>query len=440
MKKNGPKILAVVLLSVVAVLMAVAGSGSLLDVFSKNPNSQGAVAPPNTENDANDGNANESIPSGDNSLNAPEVENDFPIPSTTGGSNRFTQSISLQSPSLNAVHDTVSGTYVIFTHSTDNGAFKVAKRSQTIMKIDSQGNVISATSLQAPKETEYLSSKITLEGLVVATKGGNRTLIYTISYDFSQVDILELSLFSQVELFSLNEGFLLFGKSKENTVYKIKNNVVLSSNTLQAGELKAVYDFSNYYTLFLSGINSYSTIKLSDSLKLLSSVTIPSKTLMEIEPIVENGEQKYIAVELSSSGVEIAKYSTNFSIQESERVGVGMGDSVEVFMNSESILLLLHSTTERLYLVDKGLNFTSSTNNAFQGISKCYDCTSTSNGYKVLYSKEHTLTLVDLRNDGTLQSLNLDTQTDKAFISLSTEGEVAVVFVSQGSLEIIGIV
>ena len=440
MKKNAPKILAVVLLSVVAVLMIVAGSGSLLDVLDKTPNSQGATSNLTDNSEQNSENNGSAPPSENEPTETPKEEPDyFPISATTDGPNRYMQTLSLEAPSLNAVHNTGSASYVIFTHATQEGPFKVAKASQTIVALDGEGTILSAISLQAPKETKYLSSQITQDGLVVVTKGENRSFVYTVTYDFSQVDLMELPQFSEIDLFALTEGFLLIGKSKENTVYKIKNNVVIASNTLQTGELKAVYDFSTHYVMFLSGINSYSVIKLSDSLKQLSTVTIPSKTLLSVEPVVEDGEQKYITVELSSTGVEIAKYPQNFSITNSERVGVGFAESADVFMNGESIFLLLHSTTDRLYLVDKTLNFTSSNNTAFQGISRLYDCSSSLGGYKVLYSKGEILTLVDVRNDGSQQSLNLDTKTDSAYISILANEELAIVYLEDNFIKIVGI-
>ena len=148
MKKNAPKILAVVLLSVVAVLMIVAGSGSLLDVLDKTPNSQGATSNLTDNSEQNSENNGGAPPSENEPTETPKEEpNYFPISATTDGPNRYMQALSLEAPSLNAVHNTGSASYVIFTHATQEGPFKVAKASQTIVALDGEGTILSAISL-----------------------------------------------------------------------------------------------------------------------------------------------------------------------------------------------------------------------------------------------------------------------------------------------------
>lgn len=437
MKKNAPRILAIVLLSLVAVLMIVAGSGSLIDVINEEEPTlgQGSNANlPTTDFDVDQ--SQDDSPSVDDTL---IEENFFPIVPTSSTTHRFMQKLSLKKASLNASFSTTEGNFIVFSHSTTDGPFKVTLHSQSIAKFDSEGVIITARSIFPPVETEYLSSCMTVEGIVLALKSIDRTFVYTLSYDLTAIELIELPLFSDVELFSLTDGYLLFGKGKENVVYKIENNVVHATTVLQTGEIKGIYDFSEYFALFSSGINGYSYVKITTDLKIISLLSVPDRSLLAVEPIVENGQQKFLAIELTSSGVEIAKYNENFVLSEADRVGVGLAESADVFMNGESIFLLLRSSGNRIYLVDKDLSFTSSNNTTFQNLTELYDCFSTANGYNVLYAKSGILTFIDLRNDGTQRSINLETQTDNAFVCVSFNGAVAVAFSTGEGISIIGI-
>lgn len=440
MKKNAPKILAVVLLSAIAVLMIVAGSSSLKDVFAPSDKTSNNLSDTIPSVDAS-GSDNAPTPTPDEPTppNKEEVENYFPILPDKSGAYPFKQEIALKDATLNATHSTVDGIFMVVTHSTDTGAFKVNTPCQSVIAMDNNGALTGTIALSTQQECNYLTSQITSDGLVVVVSNDTRTYVYSISLDFSHTELMELPSFSDANVFSLSEGFLFLGKSTENTIYKIKKGVVLASNSLQSGEIKATYDFSSYYALFISGINGYSFLKLDGSLKLMSTVNIPNRTLLQIEPIVIEGSQHFIAVEQTTNGVEIAEYPISFSIEKSQRVGVGIAESADVFMNGESIFILLHASTDRLYLVDKNLNFTASSTTTMQGITKLYDCYSTATGYKVLYAKGQVLTLLDIRNDGTSQSLNLDTTTDVAHIAIGSTDNYAVVYQTDDGIIAIGI-
>ena len=442
MKKNAPKILAVVLLSAIAVLMIVAGSGSLVEVFNTKPDNSNNIPIVDAVGDSNNqlsngDTANPSNPENDDGRK--EEINYFPIKAENSVNHRYIQTLDLNAPLLNATHSTVSGTFVIFTHQTESGAFKVPKRTQSIIKMDEEGTILSCYSISTASQTEYAHSKVTTQGLVVAVKDNTKTYLYTISFDFKQVEVMELPYFSSLTIFALSDSFLVFGVSSENVVYKVKNNAIVSSNVLQSGIIKEVYDFSTYYAIFSSGIDGYSFIKLSTDLKVISSVSMQNKSILAVAPLVDDGEQKFIIAEHTVSGVEIAKYDSSFTISNCERVGVGLAESAKVFINGESIFLLLSASTDRLYLVDKELGFTSSNNTTFQGFTKLYDCALSLSGYLVLYEKGETLTLTDIRNDGTIKSVNLDKVTASAFISTDTSGNYAVTYQTDTGIVSIGI-
>lgn len=433
MKKNAPKILAVVLLSLVAVLMMVAGSGSLLEVFKKDAVENENL--PVVDAVGNDNqNGTEELP--------PQVEQEvsiFPLPAQESKNYRYEQNLTLSNHELDYVHTMDNFSLVIFTHNTEEGAFKVPYRTQTIIKVDEKGSVLGCLSVKTGGETEYLNSKITSQGLVVAVRDEMKTYLYTLSDDFKEVELMELPVFTSLEVYAIDDGFLVFGASTSTVVYKIINNAIVASNLIQCGEIKEIYDFSNYYGIFSSSINGYSYIKLSSELKLISTAFVQNKSLLAVEPLVENGEQKFLVVEHTASGVEIVKHYETLSGANTERVGVGLAESVNVFINGESIFLLLKSSTVRLYLVDKQLSFTSSNNTTFQGITNLHDCYAWRYGYKVLYSKGENLILTNICNDGVITSHNFDLSVASAYITQFGDDNCALVLQTESGLLIVGI-
>lgn len=442
MKKNAPKILAVVLLSTIAILMIIAGSGSLVDVFKQSSSNNEMTPIVDAIGDENNQHNNvNTIPNGSEELFTPiEPEiNYFPIKAEQSAGHRFIQKMALTSPMLNATHSTTSDTFLVITHETNNGAFMVASRTQSIIKIDGEGNILACYSIKNNNQTDYACSKVTSQGLVLVVKDDTITYVYTITLDFKQVELIELPIFSSVNIFALSDSFLVFGTSSENTIYKIQNNTIVSSNVLQLGIIKEIYDFSNYYALFSCSMDGYSFIKISPDLKLLSSVSIPNKTVLAVAPIIEEGVQKFIVAEHTPKGVEIAKYDTTFSIAQSERVGVGLAERAKVFINGESVFLLLQASTNRLYLVDKHLSFTSSNNTTFQGMTELFDCALFYGGYLILYAKGERLMLTDIRNDGTIESINLDVSAKSAYINLDQAGNYSVTYQYGNEIIMIGI-
>lgn len=438
MKKNTPKILAVVLLSTIAILMIIAGSGSLKSVF--NADNFNEDTPPSVDAVGNESNppSTDDNPIKEPESAIPDVEH-FPIHASMDGIHRYEQKLNLSGPILEAVHSTSEGSYVIFTHETSDGPFKVSKRTQTIILIDEQGTILSAYSLKQNMQTSFLASRVAENGLVVAVKDAQKSYLYTLSYDFKQLDLIELPVFNSAMIYTLSNSLLLFGEGKERTLYKIFNNTIVATNSIQQGSVMRVFDFGTQYLFFLSGINGYSCVKLSEDLKLISTITIQDKTLLAVEPIVENGIQKYILAENSHNGVEIVKYDNNFSQLTAERVGVGLAESASVYMNGESLFLLLKASSPRLYLVDKSLNFTSSNNTTFQGLTEMYDCYTHVDGYSVLYAKGETLTLTEIRNDGIIHSLNLDAIASRACVFIARDLKTSVVYVYGDMLNIIGL-
>lgn len=443
MKKHAPKILAIVLLTAIAVLTVIAGTGSFVD-GSDSGNAQGdgtksdvTTLPTTGVKDPEQELPAEQIPT------VPEVPVEpsvFPVPPEESAVYAYTQSLPFESGfTLNAVHTTSEGVFIILTHELSTGGFKVKNRSVAVIKAERDGTLSAGLNLEHATATEYLDSALTSEGLVVITTSNSVSYANVVSLDLGSREILELPKADTATVFTLNKGYLLFTGGASNSVSKIENNVIKAKASLQSGEIKAVYDFNAYYTVFLNGINGYSVLKLDSSLRDLGGVSVPERRILAVQPVTRDGKQKYLVAEAKDGTVELAEYYADFSLSTAERVGVGMAQSADVFIKENRIFLLLYASTDRLYLIDEKLDYVASSSTVMQGMSALEDCASYDGGFNVLYIKGDTLVMLDLRDDGTEESRNFNVKTEVAFIAGLKGDGLSVVYADGNALMIIGL-
>ena len=191
--------------------------------------------------------------------------------------------------------------------------------------------------------------------------------------------------------------------------------------------------------LVLNGISGYSAIRIGTDLKHISTATVGEKQLLAINPVVVDGEQKFLVAEKTADGVYIARYGADFSAAEADRVSVGLAEDADVFMNGSVAFVLLHATTDRLYIVDSDLGFTASSTAILQGISVFHDCETYRDGFLTLYSAGDALTLADVRNDGTSVTRSIAIGTQNAFIVRMYDDTSAVVCSVENGVKIIGL-
>lgn len=432
MKKQAPKLIAISLLITLAALMAVAAwipeKQSTSSLAGEQDDQQTPDLDPPTEGNEQDEPDND-----------PEPTLPFtPIPPEASALYRYTQSLWAEGGvELNGVHQTSEGTFAMITHAGKEGALNAGgKRTVSVVKIESDGTVSALKHLKGGDV--YVDSQLTSDGLAVAASDEERSYIHTLSPDLASDVMLEFNRFVSADIFALSDGYLLFTSGGDNGVYSVSDNVVKASGSVISGEIFAVYDFAVYYMLVIGGISGYSVVKIDTSLKTLSTVNVPDKQILNVSPYVEDGSQKFLAVEKNANGVEVVKYDASFSDEE-ERVGVGLADSAEAYMNGNSILLLLHATSTRLYLINGNLNFTASSSDLMRGVTAIHDCVSYEGGFVSLYSAGDNLTLVEIGNDGKTVTRNLAVTASAAYLTRDTDGKSAVFYTSDDSLKVIGV-
>lgn len=398
MKKNtAPKKLATILLLTIAVLAIVAGNGSLKEALS---NSNSTVLPPTSAEEE----PVESTPIID------FVEGELPLLPSSHERFEFIQTITSDSNiRLEKTLYTSENIYIVFSHQTSQGTFAVEAPTTTILALDFSGTIVSFLHVN---HVGFLACQTTADGLVLALCDKQITYLYTISTDLKSTMLIELNKCEKGRIFALNNGFLWLEEGVNNTIYSIKNNTILYTSSISAGEIVEVYDFYNYFTFIINGINGYTVLNTDRNFELLSSKTFPEKKVVCLQPFVNNNEQNYIVAELINSQIVLTKY--NKSWEEYERISVGIANSAEVFMNNDSIFLLLHASTDRLYLIDGNFNYTATNSTLMNGITELYDVCSDVNGFTVFY-KDIQLCTFTIKNDGGSSVVNLQILPKSAF-------------------------
>ena len=191
MKKNAPKILAIFLLTVIAVLMVIAGSGTVTDLLKGNktdvPESSANVEdgekPPQENPDTDIGDSIE-----DETTNVY-----FPVPPEASAIYAYTQSLWSESGmELNNAISTSEGLFVIVTHASDSGVLATEGKRISVVRADNDGTLTSAVHLASRgDDVRYLGSRLTSSGLVVVATDGERSYVHTISSDLKTTDLIE---------------------------------------------------------------------------------------------------------------------------------------------------------------------------------------------------------------------------------------------------------
>jgi len=436
MFKSAPRVLAIVLLVSIAVLMVIAGGSGFTELFNK--------VEANTDNPTvTTNNPNTGTPPTDNLPDDPVISSNFPKAPSAGGLFAYVQTIEADSElTLKEVHQSAGGILLVVSGAPASGDFTTKKQSVTIINMSEDGTLKAALTLDTPNPSYYVCSQLTSEGLAVAVKDGTKCYLYTMDYALEESASLELPTLNAARIFPLSAGFLFLAERADNTASLIEGGAVKKSVTIQSGTVLEIVELRSSLNIFLNGVNGYSIVTLDKNLAGFSQITIPEKRALKIQPVTEEGIQKYIVVELASGSVYLAKYSASFRESECERVCMGITEGADVFQNGESLFLILQSSTPRVYLVDLTLSFTLSSSAFYKDIRKIYDCACYSGGYLLLTSNnssDGTLILTDIRNDGSISSKTVSLSAEKARFTKNTNGTASIVYSAAGEGNVIRI-
>lgn len=426
MFKSAPRVLAVVLLVSIAVLMVIASGSGFTDLFKRvEANNDPTDSPAATDNP-------QTPPDGHTDNPVPVISSNFPKAPSPGGLFAYVQTLEADSAlTLMEVHQSAGGILLVVSGAPASGDFTVKKQSVTVINMSEDGTLKAALTLDTPNPSYYVCSQLTSDGLAVAVKDDAKCYLFTMDFSLAESGSLELPALNSARIFPLSEGFLFIAERADNSASLIQNGVIKKSVAIQSGEVLEIVELRSSLNIFLNGINGYSVVTLDKNLAGFSVVTIPEKRALEITPVTEDGVQKYIVIEQASGSVYLAKYNASFRESECERVCVGNAEGADVFQNGKSLFLLLNSSTPRVYLVDLSLGFTLSSSAFLKDIRKIHDCACYSGGYLLLISNnasDGSLTLTDIRNDGSISSKTVSLSAEKARFTKNVNGTASIVY------------
>lgn len=452
MKKNLPKVLAVVLLLALAVLMIFAGNDSLKNILTDN------YATPQTSGSGDGANAAEAETPTETPVTPVETITDgsgtdisdnkepetavsvFPKTASVSQNFLWEQSVSADNPlSVEAVHQTTKGVFTVISSAACKGEITSNNKGVSVVKMDLDGTLLYSVSLAVSEETSYYDSTVTSEGLTVVVGGKSKLYVFTLDYETTSKAVLELQAAYDASLFTLSDGYILLAERAENTIYLIKNAVIDKSTTLQSGEILDIMETASAYSLFVNGVNGYSVINLDKNLFGFSVTTIPEKSALKIIPVAEGGVQKYIAVETGDGGIQIVKYNSEYSLTGAERVSLGLADGANCYCNGSTLFIMLKNTEKRLYIADLKLNFSLSSSSVLNGTENVFNAENHADGYLLLTSSGGALSLVNLANDGTTHKKSLPTETENADFIRTADGGAIVFYEFDGVIKIVGL-
>lgn len=425
MQNNAPKILAVVLLIIIAVLMLIAGSGSINKLFLKDD------TPGNADTDNPDPSLNDEEEPDDTMPEDPVPSSVFPKSPLTSQIFMYEQLIALEGgAALKAVHRTAAGVYIIVENASSGGDFKNAVKAVSVVKMSLSGVLEAAYHIAGAEETSYFDSQLTDTGLAVAVARGEKTLAYTVSYDLSDAQFAEIKKAAGARIFPLDNGYLLLLKNENSEVCLMNGASVLKTAAVQSGDLIETVEFANYFMLVINGINGYNIVQLDKNLSGFSSYLIPQKTALKIQPVVESGLQKFIVAEKENGAVYLTKYDKNFR-SSYERVCLGLADGADIYLNQATVFILLKGGSGRMYLADLSLNVIMTSASYLKNVTAIFGCECYTGGYLMLTSGEgNKLMFIDIRDDGTVSEKKASDNAG-ASLFLSINSATALLFFSE---------
>ncbi|MFI3229219.1 MAG: hypothetical protein R3Y23_03550 [Bacillota bacterium] len=446
MKKQTPKAIAAVMLTVIAVLVLYIGTTEYPDTTTELQTTQNA--------------------SGLEDLfvaETPEIEEEFSsdsyintlysvtldLPKTASASDLYVyqQDIALEGEVQlqNAIYST-DCMYLIFEHASTSGDIMAAQPTVTVALITYDGTIQTLYNITTVGGSTYRASALTSSGIVVVTEdtaedATSLTNVYIFSTDLSSYTCTPLASTTSCEIFVLSDSFLLFAARTDYSVYLFKNGVIANTGTISSGTIVDIYEFSNYFTIIINTINGYVVTTLSDTLTSIMVRTVTGKTALAVKPVTRDGVQYYLVAEFYDNQLRIAEYTTTFRDDDMRYIGIGVCDSANVLCNSSTIFALLEtSDVYSLFIINESLQSQLSNSDIFSGTYELYDSVTYSGGYIILARQNETaISLIDIRDDGTSAINMLFTASSSALILRYSTQNAIVFYLSDSGISMTSI-
>ncbi len=213
---------------------------------------------------------------------------------------------------LQNVISTSKGLLAILSSNASSGDVCGKLPSIGVVIIDIAGNIQNAISLSYSYTYRYVASNVIADGIIIISTSKNNDYLYInkISIELTEITTYRIPYADTAEIVSVGSSFLVFAKySNETIVYKPHDNSFMFQR-INGGDVVEIFDFNNYFLIFCNNStnNSYSIVKLNtNSLSLSFESSIINSQLISVVPIIENGSQYFIVLSMQNNMIVATK-------------------------------------------------------------------------------------------------------------------------------------
>lgn len=342
------------------------------------------------------------------------------------------------------VFQTSVGVYVFLKTTSEQGDVCGTAPCVGIVKMDSYGNIQAAKSMLPAYADHYIAAAPTAIGLVLVTADRTDTYYYIsiLPYDLSPATPYRIPAAKGGQILQTATSFLFFASYETETIVYSHENGEIKFQSIRAGEITDLFEFSTYYIVYSSDLREHSyAISRFDkkTLALLSEKNVQDAQIKRVFPVFDNGSSSYILLEerndcvyaVSSdnpmfSSVENAKKIGNFTLSQAYYDGKDI--LIVCKGNINGIIKLSADLTAKVSETNADYIPTSILDSYFSGSSLFYLTT----------DRNQSVTLVYTKNDSVFYRY-FDFLTENAKIIMHIDGTLSLFYQDGDDVKIIGI-
>ena len=439
MSKRAPKILAISLLVVIAVLLLVANSGNFQNIFGGPEADAGYDGDANNVENGSNGNKNDETNNIEPEI--PPLFSNFPKQATQDSHFAFLQQINVDGEiNLNHIINALSATYLVITSNSTGGDFNVRGKTVSVIRLNDNGTLYGIVHIETQGTASFLTASLTAYGLLVVVADNYFTYLNTFDFNLNLVSLLTLPRATGARVFPMRSGFLFLLQGANNTLHLISGNEIKHSQAIESGQIIDIFELNDSFVVFINQATSYRVMFLRLDLRGVRTITINTGSLLTVAPATNNGGTSvFLAIERRASGVFLVKYSLDYIAI--SQLALGNAISARTFATQTNNLLLLLETNmgNELYLLDATPRIAMAVTGFLAGVTNIYHAHAHTGGFYMLASFNNNLVFLEMRNDGNYVEIPIAGNINNATFIMRPNGNVFVFYTRDGVINIVGV-
>lgn len=312
----------------------------------------------------------------------------FPKQSQTSDTYLFTQSLcGVGNIKLKAIHQTTVGLYTVVESDCTIGDVAADKPTVGVAKSDVLGNIEGSLSIPSTMPSYFVASQITPLGLVVICTNQNKNYLYVnvIDYNFTDVKTQLISYADKAFVYPTDDSFIILADvGNESLIYNYSDGQ-FDFQSMPACDLVQIFEYGDFFTVIYNTDSGYSLCELNKSnFNVRKEISVSSSKLINVFPLIENGEQIFVALEYDGA-LYAKKYDKNFA-SDTPRKKMGAYDVIGTGTDGAKIYLAVRGNMNGIITLNSDLSSSFSTNDASFLAAKIHDFTFLNGKFYILAS------------------------------------------------------